>query len=366
MSVQDLPASSFRTPSNDDPLTVTLTPKGADKYTLKCEVGTAVGADTDLTVKFTAGESAIDMSESHAYQSRVWSPHLLDSTSHYKQITILNGATSGEADIDIVAAAAANSLVAGTEYTISCTGYTPSQTKFTPVFNYPALTVTLKAISKTKYSLKCEVAENVVAETTIPIKFTAGDKTIAPEVKIAAAAKSAEVELEVVTTAADGKFLAGTEYTIACDGYTPSVTTFKPLDNSILTGSTKLAPPAEGKKADGAVDKVTLTLVNALLPATLPEGAKNTLKLAAEAPAKSNTDYTLDKGEKFVWTPADGSLAVEYLFNDCKIAKDSTVKATLVITDDLTFTEQAITYAEGAKSVASVVTALFAVLALVF
>ncbi|KAK2945962.1 hypothetical protein BLNAU_19106 [Blattamonas nauphoetae] len=339
-------ASSFRTP-NADALTVTLTAKGSKHYTLKCEIGAAAETGgVTLPVKFTppgASAVAVDIS-----------------------VEIAEGAKVKEVDIEIVTEAATGKLVAGTKYTISCDGYTPSMTEFTPVFNYPALTVTLKAISKTKYSLKCEVPANVEEETTIPIKFTAGTTVLAPEVKIAAASKSKEVEIEVVTTAADGKFLAGTEYTISCEEYTPSQTTFKPLDNSILTGSSKLAPPAEGKKADGAVDKVTLTLVNALLPATLPDGAKNTLKLAAEAPAASNTDYTLDKSEKFVWTPADGSLAVEYLFNDCKIAKGSTVKATLAITDDLTFTEQAITYAEGAKSVASVVAALFAVLALVF
>ncbi|KAK2955025.1 hypothetical protein BLNAU_9956 [Blattamonas nauphoetae] len=175
------------------------------------------------------------------------------------------------------------------------------------------------------------------------------------------------VALTVVTTAADGMFLAGTEYIITCVELPPSETTLTPADNSKLTGESSLAK--EGEKEDGAKDKVTVTLRNALLPAEagLPENytQKLTLKDTA-APATANDERILDKSETFKWTHAAGSVAVEYLFKDCPIKKGSTVTATLVISPDLTFTDQPITYAAGAKSVASVVAALFAVISFVF
>ncbi|KAK2943848.1 hypothetical protein BLNAU_21239 [Blattamonas nauphoetae] len=217
-----------------------------------------------------------------------------------------------------------------------------------------ALTVTLTATSKTKYTLKCELAANVTVATTLTVKFTAGEKVNSVSVEFAANTKAKEVELDVVTTAADGKFLAGTEYTISCDGYVPSQTTFTPADNSKLTGESSLAK--EGEKEDGAKDKVTVTLLNALLPVEsgLPENYTQKLTLKDTAPTSANGEHKLDKSDAFKWTHAAGSVAVEYLFKDCPIKKDSTVTATLVISPDLTFTDQTITYAAGAKSVASV------------
>ncbi|KAK2954533.1 hypothetical protein BLNAU_10553 [Blattamonas nauphoetae] len=234
-------------------------------------------------------------------------------------------------------------------------------------FEKPILTVAFQATTKSKYTATFSIAKaDDAADTDLSVVFTAGKSEVTIEATIEKKTKSVTVEIEIVAEAAAGKLVKETEYTIECEGYICEVGTFTPADNSKLTGSTKQAEPAEGKKADGAVDKITLTLVNALLPATLPTDAKNTLKLTATDPAASNADYTLDKGEKFEWKPSAGSLDVVYLFNDCKIKAKSTVTATLAITDALTFTDQAITYDAGAKSVASVVAALIAVLALVF
>ncbi|KAK2947771.1 hypothetical protein BLNAU_11418 [Blattamonas nauphoetae] len=228
------------------------------------------------------------------------------------------------------------------------------------------LNVTLTASSKSTYTLKCEVAANVQTATTLTVKFTAGTTTISKDVVIAENTKVKEVEIDVVTTAAENKLLAGTEYTISCEGYEPTVTKFIPADNNKLTGESSLVK--EGEKEDGAKDKVTVTLRNALLPAEagLPQGYTQKLTLKDTAPAKANGERKLDKSDKFKWTHAAGSVAVEYLFKDCPIKKTSTVTATLVISDELTFEDQPITYDAGAKSVASVVAVIVAVLAIVF
>ncbi|KAK2950287.1 hypothetical protein BLNAU_14779 [Blattamonas nauphoetae] len=240
-------------------------------------------------------------------------------------------------------------------------------TALTVKFEKPILTVAFQATTKSKYTATFSIAKaDDAADTDLSVVFTAGKSEVTIEATIEKKTKSVTVEIEIVAEAAAGKLVKETEYTIECEGYICEVGTFTPADNSKLTGSTKQAEPEADKKKDGAVDKITLTLVNALLPATLPTDAKNTLKLTATDPAASNAEYTLDKGEKFEWKPSAGSLDVVYLFNDCKIKAKSTVTATLAITDALTFADQAITYDAGAKSVASVVAALFAVLALVF
>ncbi|KAK2955033.1 hypothetical protein BLNAU_9964 [Blattamonas nauphoetae] len=332
-----LSASSFRSPNAA--VTVTLTPKGADEVTLTCTVAESLGTDVTLAVVFTPPTAADAVAIDANFAG--------------------TATTSTAVDIPIVAAKADRSLVAGTKYTITITNHEPTPAEYTPAFNYPALTVTLTATTKTKYSLKCAVATAVTEEDglAIPIKFTAGDKSISPTVKIAKGATAQTVDLTIVTTAAEGKFLAGTAYTITCEGYTPSETTFTPADNSKLTGESALAK--EGEKEDGAKDKVT--------EADLPENytQKLTLKDTA-APATANDERILDKSETFKWTHAAGSVAVEYLFKDCPIMKGSTVNATLVISPDLTFTDQPITYAAGAKSVASVVAALIAIISFVF
>ncbi|KAK2959718.1 hypothetical protein BLNAU_5207 [Blattamonas nauphoetae] len=157
----------------------------------------------------------------------------------------------------------------------------------------------------------------------------------------------------------------GTTYTIASEEFRCHSSTFTPVDNRILTGFSKLTPAEDGKK-DGTKDKIVLTLTNALLPAELPEDSANYLMLYEAHASRGMIDHELSKGEKFKWTPAAGSLAVEYVFNDCPIKAGSTVRVELNITEEISYAEQFIEYAEGAKSVALVVAALFAVLALVF
>ncbi|KAK2955040.1 hypothetical protein BLNAU_9971 [Blattamonas nauphoetae] len=81
--------------------------------------------------------------------------------------------------------------------------------------------------------------------------------------------------------------------TISCDDYTPGETTFTPAENSKLTGESALAK--EGEKEDGAKDKVTVTLRNALLPAEagLPENYESNSELRAIVCSKANMNDVL-------------------------------------------------------------------------
>ncbi|KAK2949830.1 hypothetical protein BLNAU_15225 [Blattamonas nauphoetae] len=226
------------------------------------------------------------------------------------------------------------------------------------------LTIAFRATSKTQYTATFRLGSASTPGVTIPVVFTAADHKSTVSVTFADGSTSATKVIDIVDVADDGKLAKKTAYTITADGYSCSLNTFTPRDNTIITGFSSLSH--FGKKPDGAKDSVTLTLVNDLLPAELPAGAKNTLKLVAEAPNKKTTEHVLDKSDKVEWEPHAGMLHVEYLFNDCKIKANSNVQATLVITPDLSWANQTIKYEAGAKSVASVVAALFSVLALVF
>ncbi|KAK2942241.1 hypothetical protein BLNAU_22848 [Blattamonas nauphoetae] len=228
----------------------------------------------------------------------------------------------------------------------------------------PEITILLAPKTKTSYDLTVTVGTAVGAEETIDITFKAGDVEIKPLVKIPADAKTVTVAIPIAAAAADNTLVIGTEYTITVVGYTPSQPKFTPADLNKLAIASKLTPAEEGKK-DGAKDKIALTIENGLLPAALPEGGKQELKLTTVA-ATSNAEYVLDKSDKITWTHSAGKIVVDYLFNDCKVAAGTDLTADLTINDDLKFAAQAFKYEEGAKSVASVVAALFAVLALVF
>ncbi|KAK2956315.1 hypothetical protein BLNAU_8682 [Blattamonas nauphoetae] len=354
-----LSASSFRTPNalGDKPTAIAVSDEDlvANTATLTLTIASGdVAASNKLTLTFTpaaasnaAGDVVIEFDVASDYVA---------ATSVVIPLTKL-----GET----------GKLQYNTQYTLSnyknSAGATKagSTTLTLKIVKPPTLTISFAATSKTEYTgtFSLETAPGAGDKSVL---FKNGESTVTIPVTFAADAKSATKVIAIVGTAEAGKLVKDLKYTIEYAGHICDVAEFTPADNSILTGSTKQAEPEADKKKDGAVDKITLTLVNALLPATLPTDAKNTLKLTATDPAASNAEYTLDKGEKFEWKPSAGSLDVVYLFNDCKIKAKSTVKATLAITDALTFTDQAITYEEGAKSVASVVAALFAVLALVF
>ncbi|KAK2959052.1 hypothetical protein BLNAU_6068 [Blattamonas nauphoetae] len=218
-----------------------------------------------------------------------------------------------------------------------------------------------------KYTLKCEIKSNVAKDTTLPIKFTADKVVLSPNVVIpAGGSKSQTVEIDISTAEAEGKFIVGTTYDITCQDYFPIPLTFIPDDHSTLDGYSKLTKA--GDKENGAKDEVTVTLFNIHLPEPedLPEGFTQKLTLNDTTPETGTGVHILDQSKKFKWRHGQGSVAVDFKFNDCPIKKNSNVTATLKITDELVFTDQPIEYEAGVKSVCSVVAALFAVLALVF
>ncbi|KAK2941984.1 putative Vacuolar-processing enzyme [Blattamonas nauphoetae] len=167
---------------------------------------------------------------------------------------------------------------------------------------------------KTQYTATFSLAE-APTEKTIPVVFTAGTVKSTVSVDFAAAATSATKVIEIVDTATDGRLVKGTAYIIISTGYTCNKATFTPEDLHKLTISSKRN--VEGDKPDGAKDTIALTILNGL-------------RIEQRIPA--GTDVT----------------------------------ATLEINDQLKWENQAFKYAEGAKSVASVAAALFAVLVLVF
>ncbi|KAK2956574.1 hypothetical protein BLNAU_8414 [Blattamonas nauphoetae] len=227
----------------------------------------------------------------------------------------------------------------------------------------PTLTITFVATSKTQYTATFSLAE-APTEKTIPVVFKAGTAKSTISVEFTGTATSAEKVIEIVDTATDGKLVKGTSYTIEATGYTCSKATFTPEDLHKLTISSKLTPDEEGKK-DGAKDTIALTILNGLLPKDFKSGDTEKLKLTTVT--KSNKEYILDHtADKALWLHDTGMILVSYVFNTCNIKAGTDVTATLEINDLLKWENQAFKYAEGAKSVASVAAALFAVLVLVF
>ncbi|KAK2944488.1 hypothetical protein BLNAU_20585 [Blattamonas nauphoetae] len=228
------------------------------------------------------------------------------------------------------------------------------------------LGVQLIPITQTKYALECELKYNVKKDTKIPITLTAGKTVISPDVTFPSGTKTQKVELDVVTVAADNKHLAGTKYTISCKGYYHDYGDFVPEDNSVMIGNSTLNQI--GDVGDGAVDQIELLFINTLFPkeADLPEGYTQKLTLKATSKETGTKEHILDRSEKFSWVHSDRSVYVTFVFKDCPIKANSTVTASLEISDILHFMEQPMTYAQSAKSVAAVVAALFAVIAFVF
>ncbi|KAK2955632.1 hypothetical protein BLNAU_9491 [Blattamonas nauphoetae] len=298
--------------------------------------------------------------------------HLTTLIKHNLFIYVLCEIAEKVLSVPITKLGDANELQLDTEYTISNyknsadatkEGATQLKVTFATPATTPTLTIAFEATSKTQYTATFSL-KTAPGAVTIPVVFTAGTAKSTINVEFAAAATSATKVIDIVDAAADGKLVKETAYTITSEGYTCDVGTFTPGDLTKLTIASKLTPAEEGKK-DGAKDKIALTIENDLLPATLPEAGKQELKLTTVA-ATSNAEYVLNKSDKITLTHSKGKIVVDYLFNDCKVAAGTDLTADLTINDDLKFTAQAFKYAEGAKSVASVVAALFAVLALVF
>ncbi|KAK2959711.1 hypothetical protein BLNAU_5200 [Blattamonas nauphoetae] len=241
------------------------------------------------------------------------------------------------------------------------------QTNFPITFALPPLTMSYVVPTKDTYYLTFTLDEPSLYGYSFDITFSSKQNNVTVEGNVSPYSDSYTITLSIVDKVENSHDLEiGTTYTITAEGFHVSPSTITPADNYVLIGSSKLTPAEEGKKPDGAKDKVTLTLVNELFTASLPEDASKHLMLHEGKRTEVVADHTLDESDKFKWTPAAGSLAVEYVFNDCPIKAGSTVRATLEMTGEIKFENQDIEYAEGVKSVASVAAALLAVLAFVF
>ncbi|KAK2961152.1 hypothetical protein BLNAU_3920 [Blattamonas nauphoetae] len=233
----------------------------------------------------------------------------------------------------------------------------------------PPLIVSFVLHGLTHYTVTCSLPTPTETDLVLSVEFSdvfASPRTtiVAP---IAAGSTSFSTDIELSSEYTKGKFRRGVPHDIVCTGFTCHPSRFTPFDTSGLVGSTKLNR-AHKSRPNGAKDVVVLTLLHELLPATLPDDATNTLTLALFTPDDdvASTPFKLDRGNKFKWTPAPGSLAVEYVIDVCRISAKSEVFLFLTITPDLVFTNQLIAYEERGRSGSSVIAALFVVPALIF
>ncbi|KAK2948613.1 hypothetical protein BLNAU_16432 [Blattamonas nauphoetae] len=234
------------------------------------------------------------------------------------------------------------------------------------------VTVTVEPKTVTTLTIVASIEKAAEAKVEAEAVFTPKTKD-AKEVKktftFAKGDKSASAEFKLAAAEAADTLVYGEEYTITCAGFYIKGSPITIEDYTKLTITPKL--DKAGEKADGAKDHVSLTFVNGLLPAEVAkETPKQNLKLTTVEKPASNEDFVLNKAEGIEWTHTKGQLVVKYIYDVAKMNKypagsDVKLKATLEV-DDLKWENVEFAYTEGAKSVASVVAALFAVLALVF
>ncbi|KAK2961183.1 hypothetical protein BLNAU_3951 [Blattamonas nauphoetae] len=233
----------------------------------------------------------------------------------------------------------------------------------------PQLIVSFVLHGMTHYTVTCSLPTPTETDLVLSVEFS--DVFASPRTTIAApiasGSTSFSTDIELSSEHTKGKFRRGVPLDIVCTGFTCHPSRFTPFDTSGLVGSTKLNRAHKTRPIE-AKDVVVLTLLHELLPATLPDDATNTLTLALFTPDDdiASTPFKLDRSDEFKWTPAAGSLAVEYVFDDCRIQAKSEVFLFLTITPDLVITNQLIAFEERGRSVSSVIAALYVVPALVF
>ncbi|KAK2954244.1 hypothetical protein BLNAU_10743 [Blattamonas nauphoetae] len=237
--------------------------------------------------------------------------------------------------------------------------------------------VTFSVVPKTITSLtiKATLEEKAGAAKDVTVTFTPktkDGKVVTKKFTMAKDATETTADFPLAAAEAADTLVYGEEYTLTLDDASKFRIAGSPItieDYTKLTITPKLEK--EGEKGDGAKDKVSLTFVNSLLPKEVAkENPKQNLKLTTVEKTSSNEDFTLNKAEGIEWTHTAGQLVVKYIYDVAKMNKypagdDVKLKATLEV-DDLKWEGVEFVYKEGAKTVASVVAALFAVLALVF
>ncbi|KAK2953397.1 hypothetical protein BLNAU_11683 [Blattamonas nauphoetae] len=173
------------------------------------------------------------------------------------------------------------------------------------------------------------------------------------------------VSSAVVTVGETGSttvFKIGEKYTTSFGDYRLNGEEWTVAEPLSTTYASKLTPVDEEKK-DGAKDPITVTCTNGMIKKALIEG-DNTTQILVLTDADAKETKLSQVENKINFTITDGQCVVSYVFNDAPIKKDTVGKAQLNL-GTTAFLEGALTF-DGSKSVASIVAALLAVLALVF
>ncbi|KAK2951393.1 hypothetical protein BLNAU_13673 [Blattamonas nauphoetae] len=372
-----LSASSFRTPNQagqpgESPSAVALEDQvpneGKANLVLNYSAATEYAINTDLTLKFT------EQATSNADPVEV--------TITTKSATAPSG-TPCVGKFALTGIGAADSLQFGKSYKLTSYKYGASGTAatlslgpFTVDEPDPLVTFSVTPKTVTSLTITATLEEKADAAKDVTVTFTPktkDGKKVEKKFTIAKDATSVSVDFPLAAAEADNTLVYGEEYTLTAAAADKVRIAGSPItieDYTKLTITPKLTPAEDGKK-DGAKDHVSLTFVNGLLPAEVAkENPKQNLKLSTVEKTTSNEDFTLNKAEGIEWTHTKGQLVVKYIYDVAKMNKypagsDVKLKATLEV-DALKWENVEFAYTEGAKSVASVVAALFAVLALVF
>ncbi|KAK2944539.1 hypothetical protein BLNAU_20545 [Blattamonas nauphoetae] len=354
-----LSASSFKVP-NDVVITITPSAIGADGK------GTITVTGTGLTDPTRATTVDVVLEYTPAGSSNV-------VVELKKEGVAVADGTLAECIIDITVAAAGSATVfqEGVKHSLTTakvgTDAYSATTADDVTFTIPAADKTLALeyteASATTYTVAATFGDEQTADVTVT--FTPAEGTAVPVTFAFTEATKGKTASATLTVGAEGSatvFKIGTKYTATLADYTVTGKDFTPANPLTTVYASKLTPVDEEKK-DGAKDKVSMTCTNGMIKAALIEGDTKTQTLVVKE-GESDAITITQSENKINFTITAGQCVVDYLYNDAKIAKGKTgtAKLTLGTTE---FLEGAVTF-DGSKSVASIIAALLAVLAIVF
>ncbi|KAK2947731.1 hypothetical protein BLNAU_17331 [Blattamonas nauphoetae] len=366
-----LSASSFRAPNEDptDPEPIFVSPGHPDVY-----------GHTSFTVRATevpSGSDPYSTTVKLEYKDKRAPDDTLSKTAPAvtlikENVWMTGGEVNTEVFITILPTGTSEAFQDGVTYNLVRVSVGAKSRVGTDdddvTFNVPTLAEYVKLeyteATATTFTLSAEFLNYVTEPVTVLFTPTEGTdvSVILPFNETPKSMKSSAT-LTVGDVGSASVFKVGTEYTATVTPFTilsgkkwtptsPLVTTYE----SLLT-------PVDPDNKDGAKDPITVTCTNGMIKPTLIEGENKTqtLVLTADDAKPATLSQTTDK---ITFNITDGQCVVSYVFNDAKIEKGTVGKAQLTL-GETSFLEGALTF-DGSKSVASIVAALLAVLALVF